>query len=92
MENSPDQLSDATMLQRLGDLERRISQIEDALHLQSLSRPVQEILPAEKPAPEENESLEYRIGFYWFAKAGIVTLAVGIALFLTFPYQGLPPF
>lgn len=92
MENSPKQSANSELLQRLEDLEQRISQIEDTLHLQTLPRPSSEVVSAEEPVPEEKESLEYRIGFYWFAKAGIVTLAVGIALFLTFPYQGLPPF
>ena len=37
-----------------------------------------------------DETIEYKIGFYWFAKFGIAILAVGIAFLLTFPYQNIP--
>jgi hypothetical protein len=39
---------------------------------------------------EVTANLEMRIGQYWFAKAGIVILALGIVFLLTFPYQTWP--
>ncbi len=42
-------------------------------------------------AAEDDEALELRLGQNWFAKAGIVGLALGIAFLLTLPYHGLPP-
>ncbi len=37
-----------------------------------------------------DETIEYKIGFYWFAKFGIAILAIGIAFLLTFPYHDIP--
>ncbi|HLA69523.1 MAG TPA: hypothetical protein VJN65_07455 [Bacteroidota bacterium] len=39
----------------------------------------------------DEEELEFEVGQKWFAKAGIVVLAIGMAFVLTFPYEGLPP-
>jgi len=41
---------------------------------------------------EATENLEIRIGQFWFAKTGIVILALGIVFLLTFPFQNIPIF
>lgn len=44
---------------------------------------------------EQDDSLEFRIGEYLFAKAGVLVFVIGIMFLLTFPYTGissiLPP-
>ena len=40
----------------------------------------------------DEEELEFELGQKWFAKTGIVVLAIGMAFVLTFPYQDLPSF
>ena len=81
------------ILSSLRALEERISRIESYLEL----RPTSE-LEKEEPSPttaiaaEDDEALELQLGQNWFAKAGIVGLALGIAFLLTLPYNGLPPF
>ena len=42
-------------------------------------------------AEESQETLEFQLGHNWFAKAGIVILALGVVFLLTFPFPDLPP-
>ena len=88
------------------DVHRRLEKIEDRLALieDRLGLAAGHITPPLFPTaiPEENgalssvddessdETIEYKIGFYWFAKFGIVILSIGIAFLLTFPYQNIP--
>ena len=78
------------ILSAIKKLEERISRLEDYLNIEPITEGVkeneQEIIEYE----EKEEQLEYRIGEYWFAKVGVVTLVVGMAFFLTFPYKNLP--
>ena len=77
----------------LRNLEARISRIEKQLNIRSESvASVEDTAPlAQKSVTETPESLELHIGQIWFAKAGIIVLAIGIVFLLTFPYQDLPP-
>src|SRR5512135_710335 len=77
------------LLNRLKELEERIARIESTLNLSPL--PDQEERPATGNAEEREEALELQIGQNWFAKAGIVGIALGIVFLLTFPYQDIPP-
>jgi len=72
-------------------LDERLARIESHLGLPPLAgvEPVADQLPPANPE-EREEELELRIGQNWFAKAGIVVLAIGIAFLLTFPYQNIP--
>jgi hypothetical protein len=89
----PDAATVDKVLSLLKDLEDRMARIE--LHL-GLGNPVQEAnLPAAvvKEVEEEAEDeLESQVGENWFAKIGIVVLALGVVFLLTFPYQDLPPY
>ncbi len=73
-------------------LETRIQHLEHGVQHESVSP--QGSLPPLLPAnmAEAAENMEFRIGQFWFAKAGIVVLAIGILFLLTFPYQNLPPY
>lgn len=77
----------------LKNLESRISRIETHLNIGSLSEGDEFKLPPLIPSniSERADSLELQIGQFWFAKAGIVVLAIGIIFLLTFPYHDLPP-
>ena len=78
------------ILRRLKGLEERIGRIEEHLSLPGVNKDVaQEQVSS---AEEREDALELQIGQNWFAKAGIVGIAVGIAFLLTFPYQDIPPF
>ena len=89
----PDSTSNESIFEYLKKLEERISAIEKHLHLDSgVGRekevPV-EALPASSTELTE-DALEIQLGQNWFAKAGIVGLALGVIFLLTFPYQDLP--
>jgi hypothetical protein len=73
-------------------LESRLAKIEAHLGLE----PDQGLIKKKEQAPsiesdeEISEKMEFQIGENWFAKVGIVILAIGIAFLLTFPYKNLP--
>ncbi|NJD21521.1 MAG: DUF2339 domain-containing protein [Melioribacter sp.] len=78
----------------LKNLESRISRIEEKLNLENLPSEDNFELPSLMPQniSERADSLETQIGQFWFAKVGIVILALGIIFLMTFPYQNLPSF
>jgi uncharacterized membrane protein len=91
MGDSPANSSIEQILQSLRNLEERIARIESHLELQPELEPEEEVAPV-PPAvsAEDDEALELQLGQNWFAKAGIVGLALGIAFLLTLPYKDLP--
>jgi len=81
------------ILDSLADLNSRISRIESYLDLSNQEYDQEKNLEKNsKKTEEEKKSLEFEIGQFWFAKAGIVVLAIGIAIILTFPFDNFPPF
>ena len=78
----------------LKELEKRISRLESHLNIEAPKKQkidVQEVVSESvNQTSDRAESLEFHIGEFWFAKVGIVILAIGIAFLLTFPYQNLP--
>ena len=90
MGDSPQDPSHQQILELLRTLENRIARIESRLELESPEVPQPEAAPA--IAAEDDEELELELGQNWFAKAGIVGLALGIAFLLTLPYSGFPSF
>lgn len=83
---------DSRMNDLLNNLEKRISRIEKELQLSPIRNENKSaaVTPEQPVAVSEPEDLELHIGQYWFAKAGIIVLALGIVFLLTFPYQNLP--
>ena len=71
-----------------------MDQIEARLKLRPGDQEVEESTSSLIPEnmSETMDILEFRIGQYWFAKAGIIVLALGIVFLMTFPYQTLPSF
>ena len=92
MESSTENSSIEQILSSLRNLESRISRIESVLDLRADAAADPKANPAEPSvAVEDDEELELQLGQNWFAKAGIVGLALGVAFLLTLPYNGLPP-
>ena len=85
---------DSRMNELLTNLEERISRIEKELSLSPIKADKKSVKETtEQPVSvQEPEDLELHIGQYWFAKAGIIVLALGIVFLLTFPYQNLPSY
>ena len=82
------------ILNYIQKLEKRISQLEAHLNVNS-EKPEEEI-KREVEIPEivsdSSETLEFKIGQNWLAKAGIIVLAIGIILTLIFPYSNFPSY
>ncbi len=93
MSDSTTNSNSDVILNHLRSLDDRISRIENHLHLESSREQdayeKKEITPTQET--EKSERLEFQIGQYWLTKVGIIVLAIGIVLLLTFPYQTLPP-
>ena len=79
---------------RLKKIEARLDRIEAYLKLRPTDHAEEESIPSLFPEnmSETMDTLEFRIGQYWFAKAGIIVLALGIVFLMTFPYQGWPSY
>jgi uncharacterized membrane protein len=75
----------------LRTLEARIAAIE--AHLGVTPEEIALDAPADRAAssPQNEEAMELQIGENWFAKMGILVLALGMVFLLTFPYRNLPP-
>ncbi len=93
MEDSPEFKDSNQIISHLKNLEARIARIEEELGIESSGKkePEEPKILKRISESETEESLEFHIGQYWFAKFGIVVLAIGIAFLLTFPYKNLPP-
>jgi uncharacterized membrane protein len=84
--------SQANLRDHLKQLDTRLTRIEDHLHLPPLPGPEEEEgTSAAVLTEQQEEALELQIGQNWFARVGIVVLAIGIAFLLTFPYGNVPP-
>ena len=83
----------SSLLKYVTNLESRIKRLEKHLELEPHIQKdnVPEIL-TESAISEKNEDMEFQIGEFWFAKVGVVILAIGVIFVLTLPYTGLPPF
>lgn len=92
MNSSSDKVSQDQLVSYLQNLESRISRIESHLQLDVYSSENEFKLPPILPRKisDQADSLEETIGQFWFAKVGIVILAIGIVFLLTFPYKNLP--
>ncbi|MHB8929391.1 MAG: DUF2339 domain-containing protein [Melioribacteraceae bacterium] len=94
MDSSSEQEVNNQLVPYLKNLEARISRIEEKLNLENFSSEDIFEFPSLMPQniSERADSLETQIGQFWFAKVGIVILAIGIIFLMTFPYQNLPSF
>ena len=91
---------DERILEALDRLERRLAHVEEHLGIAGEDRrpyepdeEEQEVVvdaARDAEAEEREEELEYELGQSWFAKVGIVALALGIAFLLTLPFEEFP--
>lgn len=77
---------------RYRELEKRIARIEAHLNLPPITPVQPETEHARRPENLSHtmDSLEFHIGQYWLAKAGIIVLSLGIAFLLVFPFRNMP--
>jgi len=87
--DAPAKGSNQQVLKYLKSLEKRIARLETHLNLSPEPPKYETKVNTESPLASA-DTLEFHIGQFWFAKVGIVILAVGILFLLTFPYQNLP--
>jgi hypothetical protein len=90
MGTPPESPTNEHILETLRTLESRIARIESHLELQRQEH--SESPSAPTVAVEDDEELELELGQNWFAKAGIVGVALGIAFLLTLPYASFPSY
>ncbi len=86
MQNETERLSHI-----LTNLEARISRIESHLNLEPLELKERPNVAVVEPEVPQNETLEFKIGLYWFAKTGIAAFITGIVFLLLKPYHDLHP-
>ncbi|MGB6123615.1 MAG: hypothetical protein WBG80_17030, partial [Bacteroidota bacterium] len=87
MAASAEHPSQENLRDHLNQLDTRLTRIEDHLHLPPLPGPEEEEGTSAAILTEQREeALELQIGQNWFARVGIVVLAIGIAFLLTSPY------
>ncbi len=75
----------------MANLDARLSRIERHLNFEPLEDKEKTNVVVDEPEPPQRETLELKIGLYWFAKAGIAALITGIAFLLLQPYHDLHP-
>lgn len=97
--------TDIDLGEQVARLEERVAHLEELVRRQMASAENAAVAPAGAPRPnltttvnEESdepgrsaEDLEYEVGQNWFAKVGIVALAVGAAFALSLPFDNVPP-
>ncbi len=77
----------------LANLEMRISRIESHLGLATVPHHTDDAETSNRPNEiKSGESLEFQVGLYWFAKAGITALIIGIIFLLLQPFGSINPF
>ncbi len=93
MESSPDAEKISQIISYLKNIDSRITRLETLLNLTGEYPEGDFKPPAILPEniSDRADLLENQIGQFWFAKAGIILLSIGIIFLLTFPYQNLPP-
>jgi uncharacterized membrane protein len=94
MDSSVDKNVLNEILDRLKNLDNRMTKIESQLTVQSpISESAELSEDVEKPIRfQDEEELEFRIGQFWAAKTGILVLIVGFAFLLLLPFKELPSF
>ncbi|MDP3682571.1 MAG: DUF2339 domain-containing protein, partial [Ignavibacteria bacterium] len=100
MNNLSELSSHGEIVDFLKRVDLRLIAVENALHLEpqvdaevtSIKEAVASEFEEKISESSEEEQLENRIGQFWFAKTGIIVLAIGIGFLLTFPYENLPSF
>ena len=80
------------ILNHLKNLDSRISKIENRINVQSIHEDEEVSVPEpEEIIPQKSDDeLEFQIGQFWAAKAGILVLLVGFAFLLLLPHSEFP--
>ena len=96
MKTLPEDINANEIIKYLDKLEKRISEIENRLHILISEDPVVETSVLENPdetlsKEKKEDQLEFRIGQFWLAKIGLLVLIIGFAFLLTLSYENFPP-
>ncbi|MBI5648200.1 MAG: hypothetical protein HY962_14810 [Ignavibacteriae bacterium] len=73
------------ILTTLEALNHRVAEVEQRLHVTADGDTSVSAIPVERET-EDEDRLEFRIGQFWLARAGIVMLITGCVFLLTLPY------
>ena len=92
MDSPSDAIKFNEIITYLKAIESRISRLEAYLNIDPNTTDEDFKLPPLIPPniSERAASLENQIGQFWFAKAGIIILCIGIAYLLSFPFKNVP--
>ena len=101
MSTNADSLNANVSAERLDQIEARLARLEEQLHLVASqgASPIGDRQPggaakvalsAPEPSANRDDELEFALGQKWFARAGILVLAIGAGFSLSLPYPGLP--
>lgn len=95
MNTARDNSHEDPLNEQVRKLEERIARIEARLALspaigEQAPEPEPVAPPPGTPVAAEEDELEFEVGQNWFAKAGIIVIAIGIVFLLTFPYRDMP--
>ncbi len=80
-------------VRRLAQLEQRVTQLESRLGLAADAPPAEAVarwIPAATPARPAEDEMEFEVGQNWFARVGIVVLALGAGFTVSLPFASLP--
>ncbi len=93
--NTPRESTNDPLVEQFRMLENRIARIEEQLGISDgiIESPllVQKATSVDNVSSQaEADDLEFEVGQKWFAKVGIVVIAIGIVFLLTFPYSDIP--
>lgn len=84
-----------TTSDRLAHLETRLARLEEYVLGQGADFPARPapatVSPLSPGAEKPSEDFEFEVGQNWFARIGILALAVGGGFLLTLPHPNLPP-
>ena len=89
-----DDVQDERIRSHFERMERRLTAVEKELGMSPLASDTVQQVPTDRVTSAEDSSaeMELHIGEFWFAKVGIVMLAIGIAFLLIFPFENIPSF
>jgi uncharacterized membrane protein len=85
----PDSLIEE-LINTMNRIERRVADVEAALNLKVNNTEIQNVVESPKIKNEEDDSLELKIGEFWFARIGILAFLFGMFFLMTLPLENYP--
>jgi len=92
VEDGKETVGESKILEYLQSLEARLAKIESHVQRHSAEDFDEEEEFFSEPTGSGSDRLEYQIGQFWLARAGILLLTAGLIFLLTLPYTTAPAF